>query len=127
MDIDKKVAQLNALIAGDEIDREEFGSSLGELLGEGGLKVKVLDLEFYSKEKLEHAEREKAEAMRRQYYEEAAQWRDKANEIRQYVELGEDLQLTSSTFRIEHGHLFYFHTGLGKHDQLILKLIGKVG
>jgi len=91
-------------------------------LGEG-LKAKILDFEFYSDELLEHAEREKYQATRRQCYEEAALWRDKTNEIRQHVELRNDLQLSGSAFRIEHGHIFFFHIGEGPHDQKVMELL----
>ena len=123
MDKEAIIKQLNRYLLDADSEWEQVMDLIRQLTEGKGLKAKVLDFEFYSDERLEHAEREKYQATRRQCYEEAAIWRDKTNEIQQHVDLRNDLQLSSSAFQIEHGHLFFFHTGDGPHDQKVMELL----
>jgi hypothetical protein len=126
MGIDEKLNRLNGALAAVEADLGQIRQLVRELTDGEGLKLKVLDLGYYTDARLEHAEREKSRATRRQAYEEAAQWRDKAMEIRKHIDLRNDLQLSSSAFRIEHGHLFYFHTGQSANDEQVLNVLNQL-
>ena len=117
------IAQLNLFLHDAHSEWEQVRELIRQLTEGEGLKAKILDFEFYSEERLEWAEKEKYKATRRQCYEEAALWRDKTNEIRQHVDLRNDLNLSSSAFQIEHGHLFFFHTGEGRHDDKVMELL----
>jgi len=123
MDKEDIITHLNQLLFDEASDWNKVRELIRQLTEGERLKAKILDFEFYSDEKLEHAEREKYQATRRQCYEEAAIWRDKTNEIRQHVNLRNDLQLSCSAFRIEHGHLFFFHIGEGPHDLKVMELL----
>ncbi|WP_143960136.1 UvrB/UvrC motif-containing protein [Litoribacter populi] len=123
MDFDHKLDQLNSALAASEPDWALLRQLIQELTDQAGLKLKVLDFEFYNDARLEYAEKEKDLATRRQAYEEASIWRDKVREIQKHIDLRNDLSLTTSSFRVDHGHLFYFHTGKGLHDQQVLELL----
>jgi hypothetical protein len=117
------IGKLNHALNAPDLNTDQFINNLNLLTEQEKAKVKIIDIEFYNEESLEHARKEMKVGIKTRNFEWAVRWREKELEILKYIELRQKLNIEKSAFHFDEGLLLYFHLGTAKNDPHIKELI----
>ncbi len=117
------ILKLNELLDGERFFRKRFVKLLNEFKELENPKIKIIDFEPYSWEKLGFLNAKKMEFITIQDFESAARYRTQEKECQAYLDIAEGHGINKSMFFFEKEYLFYFYFGTAKLDKKIREFI----
>ena len=126
MESSKDILQkLNEILEKDNPDIELFETLLMTLKSEYNPKIKLIDFEYYTEERLIKAKEEKIICIRLQNFEKAASNRDLELECQKHIDLKNQFELNKSMFDLKEGYLLYYYFGTSLNDRKIREFYKK--
>lgn len=118
-EIQQNIKKLNKLLEATHFDLIQFENILNSINNRKSIKIRILDFDYYSKERLNVATKEKKDGLKNQNYEKAANFRDLEKKCQKHVEFKIEHNIEKSMFFYEQKYLLFLHMGTAKNDKII--------
>jgi hypothetical protein len=110
-EVDDIVELLNSMLNQQNDKADTYLKLLERLKSEFNLKFILIDLEKYNDAKMNEYRQKKLEVANKRDFESAAWYRTLEDQCKEYIDLKNSLNITSSTFIKDDALLFYFYFG----------------
>jgi len=108
--------KMNELLEADEIDNAELEEICQSLKEQTNVRFRLMDFNYFNKERLAVINAQKIEFVRKQNFEAAANKRQLEKKCLKHIHGKEQFKIEKSMFDTEENIFAYFYTGTAKND-----------